>query len=99
MFPKNFVLSPETVEKMQSFSFSESYFEWDVDSENNISLFEKSFFQESSITAPTLGEIQLSENGWKIFSAMRVISQISEKLRAWVWITERVLAQKEVQNG
>lgn len=103
MFAENFVLSLEKGKKMSELGLPNTTYAWIMDSNGDWKVLTpekdcKNYF--GIAVAPTLGEIPLSENGWKIFNAMRGISEISEiELRAWVWITERVLAQKEVQNA
>ena len=100
MFPKNFVVSPETGQKMQSLGFEKSFFVWAKDRYSDLGLTNYDICQDvNAIIAPTLGEITLSENGWKIFNAMRAFSELSEiELRAYCWITERILTKKEVEN-
>jgi hypothetical protein len=107
MFPSNFFVSYDTGKKMASLGYEKSMYRYfkNEESYNDIEILESnkplSMNQlKTAVPAPTLCEIPLSENGWRIFTSLRPFSILPEiELRAYVWITEKVLlGKKEARN-
>lgn len=106
MFTENFFVTHSTAKKMASLGFEKAVFRYIQDENGDIEVHESKKpiglnALKTAVYAPTLGEIELSANGWKIFESMRNFSILPEiELRAYVWITERILlGKKEVCNG